>query len=442
MQETIKKLERLESQWTAKKLASGIQVIHLPTTQDNLELHLSALFHVGSIHDPREHLGISHFLEHMLFRGSRNYPSFLKLANAFEWLGSEWNGGTSHEYTEYTFTGMSRHLAKALELFADFIQHPTLCDFEREQEIILREIDDDLNEYGFSMEMDQHCRGLFWPDSTIAQPILGTSQTVSRISRETIAKYREKNYQSNNLSLCIVGGHHTSEIFEQTESLFCALPSKSRPPLSEKLESTPYVGPRCQWIRNNDNQYHLCLSFQCEGEWSKQASIYAVICSILTDSYSARLPLRLRDELGLVYDVDMQCNLHSSQGTMSIIVSVRESKIETTLQQTAQILAEFAVGGPTQEELTKAKLRAEVDLSCNLQDYEALGFRVAWSMRHNRCPKLSTEYRRLLNYTADQVQETAQEIFRAKNCGIVLMGPTRRKYPESLTKTILQVLPS
>ena len=132
MQETIKKLERLESQWTAK-LASGIQVIHLPTTQDNLELHLSALFHVGSIHDPREHLGISHFLEHMLFRGSRNYPSFLKLANAFEWLGSEWNGGTSHEYG-YTFTGMSRHLAKALELFADFIQHPTLCDFEREQE--------------------------------------------------------------------------------------------------------------------------------------------------------------------------------------------------------------------------------------------------------------------------------------------------------------------
>ena len=193
MQETIKKLERLESQWTAKKLASGIQVIHLPTTQDNLELHLfcpfSCRFDSRSKRAPRN---FTFSRTHALFRGSRNYPSFLKLANAFEWLGSEWNGGTSHEYTEYTFTGMSRHLAKALELFADFIQHPTLCDFEREQEIILREIDDDLNEYGFSMEMDQHCRGLFWPDSTIAQPILGTSQTVSRISRETIAKYREK----------------------------------------------------------------------------------------------------------------------------------------------------------------------------------------------------------------------------------------------------------
>ena len=117
---------------------------------------------------------------------------------------------------------------------------------------------------------------------------------------------------------------------------------------------------------------------------------------------------------------------------MSIIVSVRESKIETTLQQTAQILAEFAVGGPTQEELTKAKLRAEVDLSCNLQDYEALGFRVAWSMRHNRCPKLSTEYRRLLNYTADQVQETAQEIFERKIAGSYSWVP----HDESILKVL------
>src|SRR4051794_25590431 len=118
--------------------------------------------------------GVSHFLEHMMFRGSSRYPEFTRLAEAFEWLGGDWNAATGHEHTEYLYSGIRHTAADVIALFADFLETPQLTDIEVERAIILRELDGETNDHGHSTDLDYHVATLLWPGTTMAQPIIGT----------------------------------------------------------------------------------------------------------------------------------------------------------------------------------------------------------------------------------------------------------------------------
>lgn len=119
------------------------------------------MIRTGARLEKSSELGISHFLEHMMFRGSERYPKFTDLAEAFEWLGGEWNAATGHEHTEYWYSGIHHTAPEIIELFADFLEHPKLTDIDIERNIIARELDGETNDHGHSTDLDYHIACLF-----------------------------------------------------------------------------------------------------------------------------------------------------------------------------------------------------------------------------------------------------------------------------------------
>jgi len=149
---------------------NGLKVIHVPTPNDD-SFVLGMIVRAGSRFESEASCGISHFLEHMMFRGSKQYPTFTQLAAAFEWLGGEWNAETGHEYTQYWYSGIRHTCEEVMRLFAEFFAYPTLSDIDIERKIIQREIQGELNEFGHSMDTDYHIATLIWPDTSMARPM-------------------------------------------------------------------------------------------------------------------------------------------------------------------------------------------------------------------------------------------------------------------------------
>jgi predicted Zn-dependent peptidase len=197
-----------------------------------------------------------------------------------------------------------------------------------------------------------------------------------------------------------------------------------------------------KWIEHSDNQHHLQMSFLCEGEWSDQISLYHLLCFILSDGLSARLPFRLREELGLVYDIDAGANLNSEHGTIDITASVAVADWQKVLVETATVLRDFAEHGPTEDEFSKASHRMRTDLRLFRHAPEPLGNRVAWHALNHQPYKISTSLKQLGQITKQDLQKSARKIFTAKNCGLAILGPKEPAIEKRALEILSSALPS
>jgi predicted Zn-dependent peptidase len=432
-------LKSIEKSWKFASLSNGIKVVHLPVDQDH-RLFLSAVFAVGSRNESSTQAGISHFLEHMMFRGSKNYPSFLALADAFEWLGGHWNAETGQEHTEYTYAGISKTTSEAIKLFSEFLGSPKLLDIEIEREVILREIEDELNEFDNSTDLDWHTSSLIWPKSGLGNPIAGSLETVGKISLQDLIDFRRDYYSVNRMGIYVAGGGESDQVFSELEDQFGGYPLKKSSIPVRFDEKTQFRGPKFRFVEHSDNQYHISLAFLCEGDWSPKDIGYEMICRILSDSFSSRLSLRLREELGLVYDVSCDECLVSDCGTIAIQAQVTPDKVAVVLKEICKILATFRSMGPTAEELRKAIFRAEVRLSLAAYEPEQLGFRLAWNFLHDKPSSLLSKLANIRKQEISAIKELANEVFQPQHCAVVIMGPKNSTLEEKVQDTIKKYL--
>ena len=413
-----------EPVWQAAR-AGPIRLTHAPLPHDG-RLFVSALVRAGARDDPRGQEGSAHFLEHMMFRGSKNYPSFAALADAFEWLGGEWNAATGHEYTEYSYHGPVQSLRAACTLFADFLHEPLLLDFAKEQQVILREIEDELNEFGHSTDLGAHANELLWPHSHYAQPLAGTTESVEGMTIDHIRAFRQSQYRPERLALTVVGGDRDEPVLEHLQSLFQGYTLTPKPGDSTKIgkpKAPKATGPQVRVVPHSDNQLQMQLSFHAPGEWEEQAVATELLSYILVDGYSARLPFRLREELGLVYDVSATHTAFNDRGSLDLSAQITPDRILDLLGQTARCLMDLAHDGPRPEELEKAKIRSLSDLQLLRYRPGQLGFRLAWHQLWDRSPSFAAEEEAIRAVSVRGIQELCQKIFTPERTILVLLGP-------------------
>lgn len=421
-----------------RKLPSGLTALHVPLPHDD-HFFLGVMIRAGSRME-KDHLpGVSHFLEHMMFRGSDRYPEFSRLAEAFEWLGGEWNAATGQEHTEYWYSGI-RHTAKdVIDLFAEFLERPRLTDIEVERAIILRELDGETNDHGHSTDMDHHVATMLWPKSTMAQPILGTRETLAKIQVDDLVRYRNVFYTPQNMAVCAVGGGDAvldllSTHFAPLRSTYAHVPRVTYP------EFPAFKGPKVKWIEHSDNEYELKLSFLCKGEWSDDSGVYEIITRILSDGFCSRLATRLREQLGLVYDVSAGTALGLDAGTLDISASCSVEQFDTFLAELFQLLRRLAVEGPTEDELQRAIVRAVVDTELSPGIPEAVGAKLAWSTLAGRRLSLVAERERLKNVTVDRVTAVCRELMTPKRAALAALGPAGKDLEKRMKKALVDGL--
>jgi predicted Zn-dependent peptidase len=389
-------------------------------------MEVSMFVRAGLRYENLQNNGISHFLEHMMFRGNRKYPNSIELNMEFENIGRDLRASTLGEYTQYGFSPHVSQLDKGLELFSEFFSSPTFPEIEIERGIILEEYFEELNEEGVNIDINNQACKLLYPDTPMAWPTIGTEETIQSIQTEMLKEYFDRHYVPGNMVLAFAGPINHAEVIDLSKKYFSSLKNGAEPfpkdhfidSISEKQKS-----PGLHFQEDSDSQIELQVCFRSCSYNDPDFLVLALISRVFDDGFTSRLQRVLREERGLVYSVECRATSMSDLGTMDFDVTVRPEKVVEVTRILLKEITTFAKEGPTESELAHIKKRYFFDLDSELDDPYKQVVRYAFPHLYSTEMSLQEEREIIESITAKQMLEVAEKVFEAKNLNLILVGP-------------------
>ena len=305
----------------------------------------------GSRDERDDRAGVSHFIEHLLFKGSRSYDA-QQIAETFDAMGAELNAATSREHTMVYSRVPDRHLEEALEVMTDMVFAPAFAELDQEREVVLEEIamyEDTPHE----LVHDLFSEAVFGSHA-LGRPVIGTAEVISTVSRRAIAAYHRAMYTGGNIVVAAAGNvkHDTFvsllERFERKSAAGHGGPRVRRP----LTQSPP---PSLRFERKDTEQYHLCLGAPGISRSDRRRFAASLLDSILGGSASSRLFQEIREKRGMAYSVYTFASQYTDTGLIGIYVGTREENLATCVEICSEQIGELAAGKFRKGELERAK---------------------------------------------------------------------------------------
>ncbi|PLY02070.1 MAG: insulinase family protein [Desulfuromonas sp.] len=403
------------------QLANGVRVVTVPMPH----LHTAELvcyFAVGGRCEAPEQAGISHFLEHMIFRGTAEYATSTDLERAFERIGGAVNASTDSETTCFHSRIHPDHLDEGVALFASMLRRPRFDHIDTERRIIIEEAREDYNEDGAQINPDNLMVGLLWPEHPLGKPLAGTPEILESIDLATLKDYYSVWYQPQNLLVSACGAVTREQVLQAVEREFgdwvgSELPSIIPAPLVKT------AGVESLWVEDSDSQVTLQLAFPLPGRSDERILAVRVLRRILSWGGGARLSLRLREELGLTYAVEANCALMGDTGYLAIDLSVAPENLTVAVGEVLSVLAELRDKSLPADELVGVIKSYLFDLDFSRDQTEAMAVRYGWGTQALYLRTLEQDCRDLQTLTPEIVQQVAREILRTEALKLVIVGP-------------------
>lgn len=311
----------------------------------------------GSAYETKENNGISHLLEHMLFKSTKN-RSAKQLADDMAHIGGNLNAFTEKESTSFYVTALEEQLPASIELIADMLNHALFLpeELEKEKGIVLEEID----MYDDSPEdlVHEMLQKLAWKDEPLGYIISGEKDVVNGITREELIEFKERTYTADRTTISIAGKVDIEETMKLLEEHFSSIP-KSK----EHLELTEPVYTPVVFHRMKDmEQVHLNIAFEGVSYQSDEKYTLYLMNVILGGGDNSRLFQRLREEEGLTYSIYSYESIYEMAGLFHIDAVLNPVKLKTALTQIEECIGSLCENGVTEEELSQAKQLLKTDL--------------------------------------------------------------------------------
>jgi predicted Zn-dependent peptidase len=317
----------------------------------------------GSAVESEEHGGASHFLEHLVFKGTAK-RSTTEIAQVIDILGGDVDAFTGKEYTSFYAHVLDEQVDTALDLLTDIVVSPrfTAADLESERSVILEEIrmvedtpDDLVHEIFVSS---------FWRDHPLGRPILGTEETVARLGREQILAHYAETFHPANVIFCASGNVRPEQIIPYLEAAF---PPREEAPL-RRAWSTPIPNQHVILREKRElEQVHLCLGSRGYPQQGNERFAAALFNTILGGGMSSRLFQRIREKEGLVYTVMSYHNGYLNGGYEAIYAACVPKNLKRVLAITLEEMKKIKGEGATREELASAKLHLKGSILLSLE---------------------------------------------------------------------------
>jgi predicted Zn-dependent peptidase len=337
--------------WTLTELDSGERVI-----SERLDHVRSAAvgywIGAGSRDENATEAGVTHFIEHMLFKGTDRF-SALEIAETFDSLGGELNAATSREHTLVFARIPDHHTETAIDVMSDMVFAPAFAELDSEREVVLEEIamyDDAPQE----LVHDLIAEAVFG-DHPLGRPVIGTAQVISSIPPEAIAGYHHTMYVPRNIVVAAAGNIEHEEVVELvSRALEQRGPTASdavnlRPPL---VAAPP---PRLRFQQKDTEQYHVCLAAPGISRSDRRRFAASLLDAILGGSASSRLFQEIREKRGMAYAVYSFVSQYTDTGQIGVYLGTREDNLAAALAITAEQIADIAGGNLRARELERAK---------------------------------------------------------------------------------------
>ncbi|MBC8287613.1 MAG: insulinase family protein [Nitrospinae bacterium] len=419
-------------------LANGLTVVTVEMPHIHT-MEVSMFVRAGLRFETEKNNGISHFLEHMMFRGNQKYPNSISLNMEFENIGRDLRASTLGEYTQYGFSPHISQLDKGMELFAEFFSSPTFPEIELERGIILEEYYEELNEEGVNVDINNHACKLLYPGTPISWPTIGTEETIKAINVEMLRDYYNAHYVPGNMILAISGPVEHDFNVSMAEKYFSYF-SDTVAPITKNhfIGSIPETQAQPQFLfqQDSDSQIELQICFRSCSYNHKDFLTMGLVSRIFDDGFTSRLQRVLREERGLVYSVECRATSMSDIGTMDFDVTVRPEKLIEVTKVLLEEIKTFTAHGPTDYEVAHVKKRYMFDLDSELDDpYKQV---VRYAFPHLYSEELSVEEERnqIEMISKEKIMDVSKKTFVAEVLNLILVGPYTPELKADLEKLI------
>jgi predicted Zn-dependent peptidase len=382
---------------------------------------LGFFFRQGARHEPKELNGISHFIEHAVFKGTEK-RSALEIAIETDRLGGNLDAFTMHEETGFAIKIVDTQLEKAFDLLADLLTNAVFDEKElkREQKVIIEEIkmtEDSPEDY-----LGELFNEKLFPDHPLGLSIAGTPKTVKTFDQTTTRKFHAEVFNSRNLIVAAAGNVEHARIVDLAEKFFS---ENSKLKIQDsRLEKIPTIAAPILIEKNkNLEQAHLIIAAPFVDARDERRYAADILSNILGGGTSSRLWQKVREEKGLAYSVGASAAMYQDCGVFSIYAGTSPKQVEQVLDISLKELRSVVKNGISQEELELMKEQSVASILLGLEDSGVrAGTLARLEMVHGRQISIEETLAKIEAVTIDEVREIAREFFQTEKIAFAALG--------------------
>ena len=407
-------------------LDNGLRVITetLPHTRS---VSIYIFIGVGSRYETEPEAGISHFIEHLCFKGTSKRPSARKISEAIEGVGGILNGGTDKELSLYWCKAAQPHFHLALDVLADILLHSRFDpkDIESERQVIIEEIN--MGRDSPFQLVDMLIDELLWPNHPLGRDIAGSKQSVTAITREMLLDYLAHQYQPSNTVVAIAGaGQHEEMVTAVSQALGNWANLKPRPGYSPYKEQK---FPRLHIETKDTEQAHLCLALIGLSLLHPKRFTLDLLNVILGEGMSSRLFTEIRDRLGLAYSIHSYIDHFLDTGSLTIYAGVEPKNLQVAITAILEQLSQLKEIIP-EAELSKAKELSKGRLLLRMEDSRSVaGWTGGQEILTGQILSVDQVMSTIDAITAEELRQLAQELLVSSQLRLAVVGPVVEDEP-------------
>ena len=404
-------------------LDNGLRVI-TSAMPHSRSVCLVVLVGTGSCYESKEEAGISHFAEHLFFKGTERRPTSKEITQDIEGVGGIINGGTDKEITVYWCKVASPHFSLALDVLSDLLLNSRFDskDIEKERQVIIEEINMNLDipQQRVDMLIDE----LLWPEQPLGREVTGYKDTVSSLTRDQLLNYLACRYMPNNTVLSVAGNIQHEEAMAQIEPLFDKWPAGEL--VADYATNDRQTEARLRVEPKDIEQAHLCLAVHGFSRSHPRRFTIDLLNTVLGGGMSSRLFMEIRERRGLAYDIHSYTEHFLGSGSFGVYAGVDPQKTEAALAAILEELSKIRQGITTSE-LTRAKELSKGRLYLRFEDTQNVAL---WYGSQEILLRQILDIDDVISIvdgiTIDELQEVAQKTLTDNGLNLAITGPVKK----------------
>ena len=413
--------------YTKKTLPNGLRILLVPQ-QNSLASTMLVLVSAGSEYETKKTNGLSHFLEHMVFKGTTNRPNAGMISNELDALGAEYNAFTSQEYTGYWAKAQGHKIDQLIDIISDLYLNPTFNEqeIEKERGVIIEEIN--MYEDTPMRRVHELLSELLYGDQPAGWDIAGKKEIIRKLTRNDFVKYRGERYVAPGTVVVVAGKFNPQKVEARIRGLFSGL-SKKRAAAKPKTAIRQKKPVALVKFKESD-QTHLAVGVRAFDTFDERRYALQVLADVVGGGMSSRLFHRVRDELGAAYYVRAGVESFLDHGYLTVSAGSDNKRANLVLKVIIEELAKLAKDLVPQAELRKAKdhMIGGLILSLETSD-EMAGFYGGQEVLTNKIATPEDLVKRVERVTAEEIRKIARTIFKNQALNLAVIGPYKNAKP-------------
>ena len=416
-----------------KILKNGLRVIAIPL-KDSTTVTVLVMVEAGSKYETKEINGLSHFLEHMCFKGTLNRPRSIDITHELDSIGAEYNAFTGQEYTGYYAKAHPKHFTKILDVVSDVYLNPLLeeKEIEKEKGVVIEEIN--MYEDNHPRKVRQHFEALLYGDQPAGWTITGSKENVQLLKRDQISEYRHKHYVSQATAVIISGSVDVSAAFKAVAKKFAGMETKSKGEKRKVKEIQKE--PALVLTEKETEQTHILIGVRAYDVNDPRCYALLVLDAVLGGGMSSRLWQKIREEMGVAYYTYSFADFLTDHGYFAVGVGADNNRVLEVVETIIKELKRFKTEKISDAELQKAKDYTIGKMYLNLESSDEIAeFYGEQEIIEHELKKPAEVARRIKEVTAEDIQKVAKDILKTSKLNLALIG--RFKDVKALKKLLI-----